>query len=104
MNESLNSTIPPPKVGENTFVSMAHVVYQAYYFLVQLIAHVLQATLFQQDPALATQYATLISWLIPLTAIYLILVFATSLKKVIGYAIAAGWGFILLMLILSKVG
>ena len=78
--------------------------YEAYNFLVQMIANFLQTTIFQQDPKLATQYATLISWLIPLTAIYIILVIASSVKKVLGVILAAGWGFIILMLILSKVG
>ncbi|WP_390532743.1 hypothetical protein [Sulfurisphaera ohwakuensis] len=78
--------------------------YEAYNYLVQFIAHILQITIFQADPGLATQYATLISYLIPLTAIYIILVFASGLKKIIGYLVAAGWGFIILMLILAKVG
>jgi len=98
------TTIPPPHVSQNTFVEVAHWAYDAYNFLVQVIAHILQITIFQQDPTIASQYATLISWLIPLSAVYIILTLATSFKKILGYAIAAGWIFIILMLILSKVG
>ncbi|BAK54531.1 hypothetical protein STK_13255 [Sulfurisphaera tokodaii str. 7] len=71
--------------------------------MVQAIAHILAITIFQADPSLATQYATLISYLIPLTAVYIILVFASALKKILGYIIVAGWGFIILMLVLAKV-
>lgn len=76
----------------------------AYNFLVHLISEALQMSIFKADPGLAQEYAQLIGFLIPLTAIYIMLVFASSFKKIIGYAIAAGWGFIILMLILAKVG
>jgi hypothetical protein len=61
-------------------------------------------SIFKADPQLAQEYAQLIGFLIPLTAIYILLVFASALKKIIGYALAAGWGFLILMMILSKVG
>ncbi|WP_088912494.1 hypothetical protein [Sulfolobus acidocaldarius] len=70
----------------------------------QLITEALQQSIFKADPQLAKEYATLISWLIPLSAVYIILTLATSFKKILGYAIAAGWIFIILMLILAKVG
>ena len=75
-----------------------------YNFLVQLITQALQQSIFKADPQLAKEYAQLIGILIPLTAIYVILVFASALRRIIGYALAAGWGFIILMLILAKVG
>jgi hypothetical protein len=78
--------------------------FYAYNFLVQLITQALQQSIFKADPQLAKEYAQLIGILIPLTAIYVILVFASAFKKILGYAIAAGWIFIILMLILAKVG
>ncbi len=60
-------------------------------------------SIFKADPQLAQEYAQLIGFLIPMTAIYILLVFASALKKIIGYALAAGWGFLILMMILSKV-
>jgi len=98
------TTIPPPHVSQNTFIEVAHRTYEVYNFIVQIIAHILQITIFQQDPTIANQYAILISWLIPLSAVYIILTLATSFKKILGYAIAAGWIFIILMLILARVG
>ena len=89
-----------PSVSVQTVMNY---LYDAYNYLVQAIAHVLQITLFQADPSLAIQYATLISYLIPLTAVYLILVFVSAFRKILGYIIAAGWGFIILMLVLSRV-
>ena len=78
--------------------------FYAYNFLVQLISEALQMSLFKADPQVAQEYAEMIVFLIPLTAIYIMLVIASAFKKIIGYALAAGWGFIILMLILSKVG
>jgi hypothetical protein len=60
-------------------------------------------SIFKADPQLAQEYAQLIGFLIPMTAIYILLVFVSALKKIIGYALAAGWGFLILMMILSKV-
>jgi len=97
------TTIPPPYVNQNTFVETAHWAYDEYNFLVQVITHILQITIFQQDPTIASQYAILISWLLPLSAVYINLTLATSFRKILGYALAAGWGFIILMLILAKV-
>jgi hypothetical protein len=75
-----------------------------YNFLVQLISEALQMSLFKADPQVAQEYAEMIVFLIPMTAIYIMLVIASAFKKILGYALAAGWGFIILMLILSKVG
>ncbi|MEM4114658.1 hypothetical protein AAGT10_14955 (plasmid) [Sulfolobus tengchongensis] len=97
---NLNTTLN----NSNLASTIIHYLLQAYNYLVSAIAHFLQITIFTQDPAIATDYAQLISFLIPLTAIYIILVFATALKKIIGYILLFGWGFILLLLILAKVG
>jgi hypothetical protein len=61
-------------------------------------------SLFKADPQLAQEYAEMIVFLIPMTAIYIMLVIASAFRKILGYALAAGWIFIILMLILSKVG
>ncbi|WP_338601288.1 hypothetical protein V6M85_14110 (plasmid) [Sulfolobus tengchongensis] len=94
----------PNLSSSNLASTVIHYLVVFYDYLVNGIAHFLQVTIFTQDPTIATEYASLIAWLIPLTAIYLILSFMTALKKIIGYFLLAGWGFLLIMLILAKVG
>ncbi len=70
--------------------------------LQNIIKTLLEETLFKQEPELAEQYSGAFSILILLTALYLLLVFASSLKRVIGYILLLGWGLLILSLILSK--
>ncbi len=71
--------------------------------LQNIIKTLLEETLFKQQPELAEQYSGAFSILILLTALYLLLVFASSLKKVIGYILLFGWGLLILSLILSRI-
>jgi hypothetical protein len=106
-NSIINSTqiqsyaqkIPAPP--SNFFQEVLYYVAQAYNWLVGAIQNILQSTLLKQDPGLANTYANIIAWLIPLTAIYIILTFAEVLRKYLGYIIAAGWIFLLAVMILA---
>jgi hypothetical protein len=91
--------IPAPP--SNFFQEILNFIAQAYNWLVGLIQNILQATLLKQDPGLASTYANIIAWLIPLTAIYILLVFAEVAKKILGYIIAAGWIFLIVVLLLA---
>jgi hypothetical protein len=106
-NNIMNSTqiqqaaqkIPAPP--SNFFQEILNLVAQGYNWLVGIIQNILQVTLLKQDPGLASTYANIIAWLIPLTAIYIILTFAEVLKKYLGYIIAAGWIFLLAVMVLA---
>jgi len=107
-NSIINSTqiqsqiqkIPAPP--SNLFQEILNYVAQAYNWLVGIIQNILQSTLLKQDPGLASTYANIIAWLIPLTAIYILLVFAEIARKYLGYIIAAGWIFLLAVMILAR--
>ncbi|MEJ2779373.1 hypothetical protein WIW89_00225 [Stygiolobus sp. CP850M] len=107
-NNIMNSTqiqqaaqkIPAPP--SNFFQEILNLVAQGYNWLVGIIQNILQVTLLKQDPGLANTYANIIAWLIPLTAIYIILTFAEVLRKYLGYIIAAGWIFLLAVMILAR--
>jgi hypothetical protein len=107
-NSIINSTqlqsyaqkIPAPP--SNLFQEILNYVAQGYDWLVGIIQSILQSTLLKQDPSLASTYANIIAWLIPLTAIYIILTFAEVLRKYLGYIIAAGWIFLLAVMILAR--
>ncbi|GGP20176.1 hypothetical protein GCM10007981_07190 [Thermocladium modestius] len=73
----------------------------AYYLLVNFITYLLQSTVFKADPILATQYGQALTLLISLTAIYIILVFVSSLKKLVGVIIGLGWLLVIVAMVLS---
>ncbi|MEJ2780591.1 hypothetical protein WIW89_06765 [Stygiolobus sp. CP850M] len=106
-NSIINSTqlqsyaqkIPAPP--SNFFQEILNFIAQAYNWLVGLIQNILQATLLKQDPSLATTYANIIAWLVPLTAIYIILTLVEVARKYLGYIIAAGWIFLIVVLLLA---
>ncbi len=75
----------------------------AYYLLVNFISYLLQTTVFKADPTLATQYGQALTLLISLTAIYIILAFVSSLKKIIGIVIALGWILVITAMVLTLV-
>ena len=106
-NSIINSTriqnqiqkIPAPP--SNLFQQILNYVAQGYDLLVGIIQSILQSTLLKQDPSLASTYANIIAWLIPLTAIYILLVFAEVAKKILGYILVAGWLFLIVVLFLA---
>jgi len=106
-NNIMNSTqiqqavqkIPAPPKG--LFQEILTYIGKGYNFLVSLIQNILQSTLLKQDPGLASTYANIIAWLIPLTAIYILLVFAEVAKKILGYILVAGWLFLIVVLFLA---
>jgi len=106
-NSIINSTqiqqaaqkIPAPP--SNLFQEILYYIGQGYDWLVGVIQNILQSTLLKQDPSLASTYANIIAWLVPLTAIYIILTFVEIARKYLGYIIAAGWIFLLAVMILA---
>jgi len=106
-NNIINSTqiqqaaqkIPAPP--SNFFQEILYYIGQGYNWLVGIIQNILQSTLLKQDPSLASTYANIIAWLVPLTALYIILTFIEIARKYLGYIIAAGWIFLLAVMILA---
>ena len=91
--------IPAPP--SNLFQEILYYIGQGYNWLVGFIQNILQSTLLKQDPGLANTYANIIAWLVPLTAIYIILTFVEIARKFLGYIIAAGWIFLLAVMFLA---
>ncbi len=70
--------------------------YLAFDGLKSIISSLLFQTLLRDRPDIADSFATTISLLVSLTAIYIILVFISSAKKVVGIILALGWVLLLL--------
>ena len=92
--------IPPPP--SNLFQEILYYIAQGYNWLVGLIQNLLQSTLLKADPGLASAYANIIAWLIPLTALYILLTLVEVARKFLGYLILAGWAFLILVLVLAR--
>ncbi|ADB87194.1 hypothetical protein [Saccharolobus islandicus] len=107
-NSIINSTqiqqaaqkIPAPP--SNFFQEILYYVGQGYNWLVGIIQNILQSTLLKQDPQLANTYANIIAWLVPLTALYILLTLVEVARKFLGYIIAAGWIFLIVVMILAR--
>jgi len=62
-----------------------------YNWMVNLITTILQQTILKDNPDMAKQYGSALTLLISLTAIYILLVFISAFKKILGIIIAIGW-------------
>ncbi|MCQ5376843.1 MAG: hypothetical protein NO516_02205 [Candidatus Methanomethylicia archaeon] len=67
------------------------------------ISQILELTLFKTNPTLVDNFASTISLLITLTAIYIMLIFVASAKKILGIILALGWGLLIVSLFLSAI-
>jgi len=107
-NSVINSTqiqqatqkIPPPP--SNFFQRILYYVGQGYDWVIGAIQKILQSTLLKQDPSLASTYANIIAWLVPLTALYIILTLIEVARKFLGYIIVLGWIFLIAMFLLAR--
>jgi len=95
-NSTTIQSIPTSPSG--FFQEGLNYVAQGYNWLVDFIQNILQKTLLKQDPSFATTYANIITWLVSLTAIYIILTVIEVSRRFIGYVITAGWILIIVLL------
>lgn len=90
------SEIPPPQapqeVMEPAIVEhIANFIYTVYNGLTKALSFLLQQTVFKEYPKLAEFYGQIASFLVSITAVYLILLLVTAAKKVIGLLLILGW-------------
>jgi len=74
----------------------------AYNWIVNEIQYILQTTILAHDPSLASTYANIMTWLVSLTAIYIILTVVEVVRKFIGYIILIGWVFLILVMMFAR--
>jgi len=89
---------PPPNLPEQ----LLNYVAVAYNYIVNEIQDMLQSTVLAQDPGLAHTYANILTWLVSLTAIYIILTVVEVVRKFIGYIILIGWIFIIAVIVFAR--
>ena len=74
----------------------------AYAALKAAIEKLLEETVFKANPQLASQYAEGVSILVALTAIYLILEFVSSAKRIVRAVLVLGWVLLIVALVISS--
>jgi len=81
-----------------------NLVYIVFDWLKSIIRMIIDQTILKFKPQLADSYSTTVSLLIAITAVYLILAFISSTKKILGIILALGWVLLIVSIALSAVG
>ncbi len=76
-----------------------NILYAAYYYLRSAIMSVLESTIFVENPDAAALYADSITFLASITAIYLILEFFTTAKRIVRLVMILGWILLIVSLV-----
>ena len=66
--------------------------YASYDWLKNLISSILDKTFFQERPDLAKSYASVTTGLVTFTALYILLVVVSAVRKVVGWLLLLFWG------------
>ncbi len=89
-----------PNLNVDTAINF---LYTIYYFLRSAIITLLEATLFKAEPDAALLYGDSITMLTTITAIYIILEFFTTAKRIVKIILILGWVFLIISLFAGKV-
>ena len=85
-------------LGLEDLVNLLHLAYRSARDVIQLI---LENTLVKANPAVASEYADIMTLLATLTALLLILEFVTSAKKVLAIIVTLGWALLIASIVIS---
>jgi len=85
-----------PGIGEQ----LVNFIYAIYNGLTKALSFLLEQTVFKEYPKLAEFYGQVASFLVSITAIYLMLLLVTAAKKVIGLLLILGWALFILTLVI----
>jgi len=88
------------KVANDVVSMIVQGILAIYNWLVEFLRNLFVSTVFKDRPDLADKFSSALTILISLTAIYLLLVFVSAIKKIIGILLLIGW----VLLIIAIVG
>ena len=92
--------MPFPELNIQAGVNL---LYTVYYLLRQLIAYMLEATLFRTSPEAASLYADAVTLLAVLTLMYVALELFTSAKRIVAILLIVGWGLLIVSIGVAQV-
>jgi hypothetical protein len=93
--------MPVPEISVGTAINL---LYAAYYYIRSAIMWVLENTVFVENPDAATLYADSITFLASITAIYLILEFFATAKRIVRLVMILGWLLLIVSLVAGSMG
>ncbi len=74
--------------------------YTIYNGLTKALSFLLEQSVFKEYPELAEFYGQIASFLIAITAVYLILLLVTAAKKIVGLLLVIGWALFVVTLVI----
>ena len=99
-----SGTLAPVEVSEVVKPGVAeqamNFVYTIYNGLTKALSFLLEQSVFKEYPALAEFYGQIASFLIAITAVYLILLLVTAAKKIVGLLLIIGWALFIVTLVI----
>ena len=99
-----SGTLEPAQVAEIVKPGIAeqamNFVYTVYNGLTKALSFLLEQSVFKEYPELAEFYGQIASFLIAITAVYLILLLVTAAKKMVGLLLIIGWALFIVTLVI----
>jgi len=99
-----SGTLTPVQVPEIVKPGVAeqamNFVYTIYNGLTKALSFLLEQSVFKEYPELAEFYGQIASFLIAITAVYLILLLVTAAKKIVGLLLIIGWALFIVTLVI----
>ena len=99
-----SGTLAPVQVSEIVKPGVAeqamNFVYTIYNGLTKALSFLLEQSVFKEYPELAEFYGQIASFLIAITAMYLILLLVTAAKKIVGLLLIIGWALFIVTLVI----
>jgi hypothetical protein len=102
--QETSGTLPSVEVSEVVKPGVAeqamNFVYAIYNGLTKALSFLFEQSIFKEYPELAEFYGQIASFLIAITALYLILLLVTAAKKVVGLLLIIGWALFIVTLVI----
>lgn len=74
-----------------------------YNWLTEFLKQLLVTTIFKERPDLADKFSSAITILVSLTAIYLLLVLVSAVRKIIGILLLIGWVLLIIAFVMAMI-
>jgi len=86
--------------GPGFLEKAANFLYLIYDYIKKAVIFLLEKTIFQGNPKLASFYGEVATFLASLTAIYLLLLLIASARKIVGVVLLLGWAFFIVAIVI----
>ncbi len=102
--QEFSGTLAPLQIPEVVKPGVAeqamNFAYTIYNGLTKALSFLLEQSVFKEYPELAEFYGQIASFLIAITAVYLILLLVTAAKKIVGLLLIIGWALFIVTLVI----